>query len=83
MSASDSESDIERVSSTKSTQDSFDQVPQDQDYRFKLYDWNGHFLDKFVYKLKKGKDLPYSVPKTLKGRYKLICGAYSIFCYSS
>ena len=76
-----SESELDRVSSTKSTADIFDKAPEDQDYRFKLFDWNGHFLVSFVYKLKKGKELPYLVPKLLKGGYKMNCGAYSIFLF--
>ena len=65
FSDSDSESDIERVSSVNSTKESFDVVPENKDYKFKLLSNIESSNVKFSYTLKKGKDLPYSV--VLKG----------------
>ena len=61
---------MERVSSVEVTKDSFENVPKDKEYQFSIQNW---LLDEpklFVYKLKRGKELPYSVP--LKGDKKLI-----------
>ena len=62
----ESDSDIERLSSVGSTIESFDVVPHDQEFKFKLFTWTGKLLVKFIYPLKKGKDLPYT--RELKGR---------------
>ena len=63
---SGSESELERLSSVEGTKESFDVVPYDQEYKVKIYAWTGKFLVKFVYPLKKGKDLPYT--RELKGK---------------
>ena len=62
----DSDSELEHVSTEKSTKDSFENVPKETEYQFKLLNWLGDKLARFGYQLKKGKELPYSVP--LKGR---------------
>ena len=70
MVSSDSESDIERVSSVKSNVDNFETVPKDLEFKFKMQNIIGRKLAKFSYVLKEGKELPYLV--SLK--VKLDCG---------
>ena len=72
VSDSDSDSVIERVSSVKSTPESFDVVPADKDYQLRLF--GSGFSSrgtKLVFHLSKNKELPY-VTKTItkKGRGK-------------
>ena len=63
---SGSESELERLSSVDGVKESFDVVPYDQEFKVKIYAWTGKFLVKFIYPLKKGKDLPYT--RELKGK---------------
>lgn len=68
---SDSDSELEQVSSLTSSPESFDLVPKNIDYKIKLF---GPECSKkgisFLYTLKEGKELPYStktVTKKAKG----------------
>ena len=66
MSLSDSDdSGLERVTSEQGSKVRHDTIPEDTEFRFQILDCNGSELKRFKYKLKKGKNLPYSVP--LKG----------------
>ena len=68
-SASESESDIERVSSLKSEPESFDINPFDKDFHLKMYTSKSKNPVKIIFPLKKGKTLPYTtITKTKKGR---------------
>ena len=80
---SDSESGIERVLSTQSMPDTYDVVPQDQEYKFRLHNWSGGVvLKKLGYTLQMGKNLPYT--RDLKGNFSVCllfepCNFLSVF----
>ena len=68
---SGSDSDLERASSLHSSKKSFESVPEDTDFKIKLFDIAGNLYDKFLYTLKKGKELPCSQPVQSKKKSKL------------
>ena len=61
----DSDSDIENVSSQPGPPEVFDIVPREILFKFKLFSYRRHILEKFKFVLKAGKTLPYRV--SLKG----------------
>ena len=64
---SDSESDIERLSSVKSIPESFETVPLSTDYQFRMFGSGCSKAGTRVsYELKKDKPLPYSAPVATK-----------------
>lgn len=63
----DSDSDIENVSSQPGPPEVFDIVPREILFKFKLFSYRRHILEKFKFVLKAGKTLPYRV--SLKGIY--------------
>ena len=62
-----SDCELERFSSVKSVQDTFDTVPDDKRFKFKLLS-KGVEVDRFCYTLRKGKELP--VTKKLENKFK-------------
>ena len=80
MESDSDDSVIERVSSVKSTPESFDVVPDNRDYQLRFL--GSGFSSrgtKLVFKLNKDKELPY-VTKTItkKGRGKYLIGKLHI-----
>ena len=61
----DSDSDLENVSSQPGPAAVYDVVPADTVFRFKLFSYRKHILEKFKFVLKAGKILPYKL--SLKG----------------
>ena len=51
-----------RVSSEDDIQLFYETVPEKKEFLFKLKSYDGQSLVNFSYSLKKGKELPYSVP---------------------
>ena len=62
-----SDCELERFSSVKSVQDTFDTVPDDKRFKFKLLS-KGVEVDRFCYTLRKGKERP--VTKKLENKFK-------------
>ena len=53
-------SGLVRMSSCQSLDFSFDEVPEAEDFKFRINEPDGN-LKEYVYTLKKGKSLPYNV----------------------
>ena len=63
----DSDSEIERVSSEKSTPEWFDAVPFSKDYQLKMFGGGcSKSGTKLIFPLKKDKSLPYTTSTTTK-----------------
>ena len=66
---SESEGEIERVTSVKSQPESFDVTPFSKDYNLKIFTSKSKNPVQLVFPLKKDKTLPYNtVTKTKKGK---------------
>ena len=66
---SDSDNEMERTCSTPLTTilDTFDTVPSDQEFKFKIFNILGEPSRKYGYWLREGKVLPYSCD--IKGKF--------------
>ena len=74
--SSDEDMVIERV--TSETEKTYDKVPADTMFTFKLKTKENKTYDRFEFVLKEGKVLPYSVPKPLKGIFSRVKEIFNV-----